>query len=60
MINDNNTTSESFAKLLTYLEHRLAAAGLKLSPFGETELLKRFNKPEKEGGLSNYWKTYNQ
>ena len=45
-----------FEKLLAYVNKRLNIAGLTLSKFGEEELLKRFNKPESQGGFSNYWK----
>ena len=46
-----------FEKLLTYVNKRLSTVGLTLSKFGEEELLKRFNKPESQGGFSNYWRT---
>jgi len=46
-----------FEKLLIYVNKRLKIAGLTLSEFGEKELQKRFNKPESQGGFSNYWKT---
>ena len=45
-----------FEQLVEYTNSRLATAALTLSPFAITEMAKRCNKKETDGGYSNYWK----
>jgi len=47
--------SKQFNLLLAHLSSSLAKSGLKLSAYGQAELLKRYSKPESAGGLSDYW-----
>ena len=48
-----------FDKLINYTNKRLATAGFELTEFAKAEMLKRFNKPEDQGGYSSYWLTQN-
>ncbi len=47
---------EQLVKLLDHINASINVAGLKLSDYGEAEVISRWNKSEANGGYSAYWR----